>query len=495
MGQASTATALSAETITGLSSIRASGRCLQRRGDAARSAAAAIGGAQGRAAPRAIRASVGGQRDHGDVVERLGVDAAERRRRAPARAPSRRTATSSSAAGVAPSARRASAGRGAARRLAIAALVVQVERRTPPSRALWRSRAGRLIATGPPSSRQAATASSRRVRPSVGTGDAGVAQQRLGLVLVEPSVLARRPRVRRADRGDARGVRRGRQRGMPRAARPAIAAVGDRASRQRRAASTSRVHRPRARSTAVEDSGPVLGPSIRPRRRARAPGRSPGRSRGRSMSRGRASRARPRAATCSRAGCRAVAAAGRTSPRARAVVSGASGGQRHAELGREVGRDRRVAAGAGHDRHARRGARPHLPSDGEPPHPASGERLRQLEQLVRVLGPRRAELLEQRAEDALVAGERARVGDRRGRAGPRAARLEHRDADARARAALRSAAHQRRAVAVGLEVERDRAHAVALGERLEEVRRRRAPPGCRTRRPCAGAARAARRAR
>ena len=53
--------------------------------------------------------------------------------------------------------------------------------------------------------------------------------------------------------------------------------------------------------------------------------------------------------------------------------------------------------------------------------------------------------------------------------GARGARLEHGDADARVRAALQRRAPAR-AVAVGLQVQRDRAHAVALGDRGEEVR-------------------------
>ena len=85
--------------------------------------------------------------------------------------------------------------------------------------------------------------------------------------------------------------------------------------------------------------------------------------------------------------------------------------------------------------------------------------LGQLEQFVRVARPGRAGLLEQRAHDALVAGQGIGVGLRRGRARRRAARLEHRDADARARARLQRGAPAR-AVAVVLEVERDRADTV-----------------------------------
>ena len=88
---------------------------------------------------------------------------------------------------------------------------------------------------------------------------------------------------------------------------------------------------------------------------------------------------------------------------------------------------------------------------------------------MRVLGPRGAELLEQRSEDALVAGQRAGVGDRGRRARPRPAGLEHRHADPRRRGLL-----QRRApalaVAVGLQIQGHAAHAVALAQRVEEVR-------------------------
>ncbi len=48
------------------------------------------------------------------------------------------------------------------------------------------------------------------------------------------------------------------------------------------------------------------------------------------------------------------------------------------------------------------------------PGAADGERLGELEQVVDVLGPRRAGLARERAEDSVVAGERAGVGGRRG---------------------------------------------------------------------------------
>ena len=148
-------------------------------------------------------------------------------------------------------------------------------------------------------------------------------------------------------------------------------------------------------------------------------------------------------------------------------------GKVDAKLGRQVGRNRGVAAGTRHDRHAPRHGE-HAAADGlaAPAHglaaPPHRQRLGHLQQVVRVLGPQRAHLLEQRPEHALVAGERARVGLGRGRPGARASRLQHRDADAGGRAALQHRAPLG-AVPVGLQVQRDRPHAVALDQRLEEV--------------------------
>ena len=71
-----------------------------------------------------------------------------------------------------------------------------------------------------------------------------------------------------------------------------------------------------------------------------------------------------------------------------------------------------------------------------------------------------------------------------------AADLEDRDPDARV-GAQRQRVAQPRAVAVALQEEGDRAHAVALGDGVQPVARPRRRPGCRTRRPCAGAGRAA----
>ena len=68
----------------------------------------------------------------------------------------------------------------------------------------------------------------------------------------------------------------------------------------------------------------------------------------------------------------------------------------------------------------------------------------------------------------MVAGDRAGVGRGRGRPDGRRPRLEHRDADAAVRAAGERLAEARR-VAVVLEVERDRAHALVLGEEREQV--------------------------
>ena len=93
---------------------------------------------------------------------------------------------------------------------------------------------------------------------------------------------------------------------------------------------------------------------------------------------------------------------------------------------------------------------------------AHRQRLGQLEQLVDVGRPGRARLLHQRAEDAVVAGHRAGVRGRRGRAGRRGADLQHRDADPGVGADGQRLA-QPRAVALGLDEQRDRAH--ALGSR------------------------------
>ena len=104
-------------------------------------------------------------------------------------------------------------------------------------------------------------------------------------------------------------------------------------------------------------------------------------------------------------------------------------------------------------------------------------RLRELEQVVHVLGPCRARLLDERAEDALVAGHRAGVRGRGRRSGRRLAHLQHRHAHA-ALGAVGERVAQERAVAVRLQVQRDRAHAVVARERgrpLGRVHRDRVP--------------------
>ena len=82
----------------------------------------------------------------------------------------------------------------------------------------------------------------------------------------------------------------------------------------------------------------------------------------------------------------------------------------------------------------------------------------------------RAGLLDQRPEDPLVARHGARVcgGGRRSRL--RRAHLEHRDPDPGVGACGKRLA-QPGAVAVGLEVERHRAHALLAGQVMEEVGR------------------------
>ena len=137
------------------------------------------------------------------------------------------------------------------------------------------------------------------------------------------------------------------------------------------------------------------------------------------------------------------------------------GGQVDAEPLGLVGAEPRVAARAGEDGQAA-AARPGA---------ADGERLRELEQLVRVGRPRRAGLLHERAEDAVVAGHRARVRGGGRRADRRRADLQHRDRDAGVRARRQRLA-QARAVAVVLDQQRDRAHLRLGGQVLEVVRRR-----------------------
>ena len=88
---------------------------------------------------------------------------------------------------------------------------------------------------------------------------------------------------------------------------------------------------------------------------------------------------------------------------------------------------------------------------------------------MHVVGPGAAGLLDERAEDALVAGQCACVGGRRGRARRRGADLQHGDADA-ALGRARERGGEPRAVAVGLEEQRDRAELLLLDERREQRR-------------------------
>ena len=88
---------------------------------------------------------------------------------------------------------------------------------------------------------------------------------------------------------------------------------------------------------------------------------------------------------------------------------------------------------------------------------------------MHVVGPRRAGLLHERAEDPLVARQRAGVGRRRDRAGRGRADLQDRDADV-ALGRPRERGGQAGPVAVGLQEERDRPDAVLLDQRGEERR-------------------------
>ena len=153
-----------------------------------------------------------------------------------------------------------------------------------------------------------------------------------------------------------------------------------------------------------------------------------------------------------------MAAAG-SSARTRSAVSGAQGGQVEAAALRLVGSEPRVAARAGEDGQPAVAARARA---------ADRERLGQLEQLVHVVRPGGAGLLHQRAEGGVVAGHRAGVRRGRARPGGRGPDLEHRDADAGV-GAQRERLAQPRAVAVALQEEGDRAHALALGEGVQPV--------------------------
>ena len=138
---------------------------------------------------------------------------------------------------------------------------------------------------------------------------------------------------------------------------------------------------------------------------------------------------------------------------------GSQGGQLEAAALRLVGPEPRVASRAGEDGQPAVAARARA---------ADRERLGQLEQLVHVVRPRGAGLLHQRAEGGVVAGHRAGVRRGGARPGGRGPDLEHRDADAGV-GAQRQRLAQPRAVAVALQEEGDRAHAVALGDGVQPV--------------------------
>ena len=136
--------------------------------------------------------------------------------------------------------------------------------------------------------------------------------------------------------------------------------------------------------------------------------------------------------------------------------------ERQPEPPRLVGREAAVAARAGQDRQAR-------PAGPGGAHARGGdrERLRQLEQVVDVVRPGRAGLLDERAEHALVARERAGVGGGGRGARRGGAHLQDHDGHValrRARQRLREA----RAVAVGLEEQGDRADLLVGDERREQ---------------------------
>ena len=320
---ASTATAPCSWTITGLSSSSsrpaleqqlAGARGEPRGGGDVERRAAARAGEQRRAAQAAQRAldalGVAGSGTTRDVVERLGPDAAEaddeHRHDAVARA--RRRAAPRPAA---PSARRARVAstpvgqRAAARtrgaRASLGEVDVSTTRRARSCAAAPAPRAS--ARPGRRARRHAATASSASsaTRPS-GTGDAGRAQQRLGLVLGEPA--PRRPcataRASR-DRGDPLRVRR--RRGERRSTRSPVRSPATRGDAVRDQAGGDVVveqlgqrrgdARPARRLAAPRAHARRARPPTTPRRAvepvalvvaARARGRSPGRRRARATS-------------------------------------------------------------------------------------------------------------------------------------------------------------------------------------------------------------------
>jgi hypothetical protein len=87
---------------------------------------------------------------------------------------------------------------------------------------------------------------------------------------------------------------------------------------------------------------------------------------------------------------------------------------------------------------------------------------------VHVVRPGAAGLLDESPKRRVVAGHRTGVRGRGARPRRRGAHLEHGDRNAGISAARQRLA-QARAVAVGLQEQRDRAHAVALGQRRQPV--------------------------
>ena len=482
---ASTTTAPSLWTRTGLHSI-SSRPCSSLRREARR-AAAGRSAVPSRAAPlscrmRALDArGIGGERDDRDVVEHLGVAAAEPdHERGHDRVPPHRDDQLGAGRGH-PLHEHRPARAEVAERGADGGLRGAGRSATAPTAALCRiSGCEALTATRPPSSPSASTASSSptTTRPST-TGTRG-AEQVLDLVLGEPAA------ARRGSVGAARGGghlpqagrvgRRGLEGG---GAGQAGAEAGDRGDARRRRSATAAASssssgqggddhdRDRARAGAVDDAvldrlpalsrarrrGPAGG------RRRRAPGRRPGPRRRARRCRA-PSRGRPRSPRCSRAGWRSWRRRGACSSSA-AEVAGANGGQLEAEPLGLVRAEPGVAARAGEDPEpaaARAGA-------------ADGERLGELEQVVHVGRPRRAGLARERAEDTLVAGQRAGVRGR-GRAAPTADAPTFSTATpipASAHAA--SASHSARAVPGVLDQQRDGPH-VRLGREVGEPVRR-----------------------
>ena len=467
-------------TITGLSSSSAR-PCVEQQlagGGGERAAAATSSGGRPRppvstarraAAQRgSTRAGVDGQRQDGDVVERLGPERRRGRRRARAR-PRRRGRRRAARRPAAPCARRApvaarrrSRSRAASR---TAAGVGEVRARTPPTLGLVpQARAGGLDRHGRRRARARRRPRRRRVRRRGprGTGDAGAAQQRLRLVLGRASASPCRRRAARraapiaAIRAGSGGgapsaaaqrspVRSPADAGSPSACSAAAVVVGSSSGSvggdARPAPASSRAPRadgvehgvPRVGGRAVEPGGLVVA--------ARARGRSRGSPPSARDERAQRVVARPTAATCSRAGWRGRRRrAGR--PPARRPSPAASAGSVDAELRGEVGGhapSRRPSRSCTADAAAAPRRRPLRPAR---------QRLGQLEQLVRVARPGRA------ARPRRTRGTRA--GRRRARrcapARPprprrRRAGLEHRDADARPRArarAPRTSARRRR---------------------------------------------------